>query len=68
MQERAMRSLPAARTPEDDAIFDRMYSMGPEWIYQDGDRSDAVRMLTFVQDRARHDLASPVVRILGEMP
>jgi hypothetical protein len=59
------RSQPTTRTAEDQAIFNRMDSMGPEWIYEDSDRSDADRMLAYMHDRRRYDLASPAIRIAG---
>jgi hypothetical protein len=60
----ARQILPARRTPEDQAIFDRMDSMTPEFIYEDADAADAERMLTYMQARARFDLASAASRIV----
>lgn len=60
-----MRTLPAPRTAEDEAIFDRMPSLDAEWIYEDADRIAAEQALAYARDRQRYDLASPAVRILG---
>lgn len=57
---------PMQPTAEDESIFlRRIERMEYDWIYEDGDRADADRMLQYMRDRARWDLASAAVRIEG---
>lgn len=52
-------------TREDDAIFDRMDSMSPQFLYEDAADADYERMLWIMRARERFDLASAAVRIEG---
>lgn len=59
-------ALPVRMTAEDESIFARRIErLEFDWIYQDGDRADADRMLAVTQDRVRFDLASAALRIEG---
>lgn len=52
-------------TAEDEAIYNRMDSMSPQFIYEDEAEIDFARMVAIMRDRIRFDLASPAVRIEG---